>query len=259
MKINRRVFQEERLHQIREYVQEHGRVTVDELVHHFNVSAVTIRKDLTEIEKAGGILRTHGGAIASEERGSGFAFFSRLKQKRTIKQRIAMAAADMVSDGDVIFLDASTTVYEMCPFLTDRHALTVITISLSSAYWLATNTDANVVVVGGNLKRESFGLIGGSIEDAIRQWTIGKTFMGCWGLTVSEGLTDTPRELVGQKRIIARASREVIVLADSSKWGNVSLESFCGLRDIEMVISDCEAPGDLVKKVEELGVRVSLV
>jgi DeoR/GlpR family transcriptional regulator of sugar metabolism len=259
MKPEKAAFQQERMRAIRDLVKQRGRVTVEELSAHFTLSAVTIRKDLSQLERTGEIVRTHGGAIAAEEGGGGMThFYARLKEKHAEKQRIAQAAAAMVADGDVIFIDASTTVYEMCSQLTTRHALTVITISLSSAYWLATNSDATIVVVGGSLKRESFGLIGGSLEDAIREWNIGKAFMGCWGLSISEGLTDTPKELVMQKRMIAKYAREVVALADSSKWGNVSLESFCRLEDVKSVISDSKAPQTMTDRVREMGVEVVL-
>jgi DeoR/GlpR family transcriptional regulator of sugar metabolism len=256
MKPDGAVFQQERMRAIRDLIKQRGRVTVEDLSAHFSLSSVTIRKDLSELERTGEIVRTHGGAIAAEENSSGMAFYTRLKEKHAEKQSIARKAADMVADGEVIFIDASTTVYEMCSQLAGRHALTVITISLSSAYWLATNSDATIVVVGGNLKRESFGLIGGSMEDAIREWNIGKAFMGCWGLTIGEGLTDTPKELVVQKRMIAKYAREVVALADSSKWGNVSLESFCRLEDVKTVISDAKAPQALVDRIREMGVEV---
>jgi len=258
MKSGEPLYQEERMRLMRDLVQERGRVTVEELSSHFGISAVTIRKDLAQLEKMGHVVRTHGGAIAAEQTGSGLAFYTRLKTRHDEKQAIARAAAEMVADGEVIFIDASTTVYEMCPHLAGRHALTVITISLSSAYWLATNTDANIVVVGGNLKRESFGLIGGSLEEAIREWSISKAFMGCWGLTVAEGLTDTPRELVVQKRMIAKYAREVIALVDSSKWGNVSLQPFSRIEDVKTVISDAQAPQPLVDQIRGMGVEVRL-
>ncbi len=258
MKSDRPLFQEERLGRIRELIMQNGRVTVEELVERFGVSSVTIRKDLALLEESKVVMRTHGGAIQTKQTSNSLPFHTRLKEKSPIKKRIAEAAAAHVTDGEVIFIDASTTVYEMCPFLTGRHGLTVLTTSLSSAYWLATNSMVEVVVVGGTVKRESFGLVGGALEDVARQWRIGKAFMGCWGLTLTEGLTDTPRELVAQKRIVTGYARTVYALADSTKWGQISLESFCRIENTHTIISDPDAPAEMQEQIRALGVKVEL-
>ena len=256
MKGGEAIFQKERLREIRELVARQGRATVEELSARFGLSAVTIRKDLAELEKAGDLVRTHGGAIAAEATARGSTFASRLAERQPEKQRISRAAASMVSDGEVVFLDASTTVYGMCTHLAERHALTVVTLGLNMAYWLAANSDATIILIGGTLRRSSYGMLSALREDELRSWNIGKAFVGLWGLSIGEGLTDTPKELVAQKRVICRHAREVIALADSSKWGKVSLESFCGMKDVKKVITDAKASRAMTEDLRAMGVEV---
>ncbi len=255
------LFTPERRQQIRRMLEEQQRVTVPELSHHFSVSEVTIRKDLAWLEAQGLALRTHGGAIqnVASSAPSEMSFDVRERRQHAEKERIGEAAARYVQDGETIALDASTTALAMAPFLGSKRDLTVVTNGVRTGMELIQLPALSVLLLGGMLRQESYSVVGTWGRSILEQIHISKTFVGARGLTLQTGLTDVNAEEVELKRAMVEAAKEVIAVIDSSKWNQVTLATFCPLERLKLIITDSQAPAQLVKQVRKLGVEVLLV
>src|SRR5438477_7849815 len=255
------LFTPERRQQIVRLLEEEQRVSVPELSQHFAVSEVTIRKDLAWLEAQGLALRTHGGAIlnVAGSAPSEMSFDLRERQQHAEKERIGEAAARYVQDGETIALDASTTALAMAPFLVSKRDLTVITNGVRTGMELIQIPALSVLLLGGMLRQESYSVVGTWSRPILEQVNISKAFVGARGLTLRAGLTDVHGEEVELKRAIVEAANEVIAVLDSTKWNQVTLATFCPLERLKLIITDTQAPAQMVKQVRKLGVEVLLV
>jgi len=252
-------FPHERRQAILRILEEEGRVSVADLSRRFALSEVTIRKDLAWLEAQGLLIRTHGGALPADRNPAELAFEVRERLNREEKLRIGQAAASLVQDGDSIALDASTTAMYLARFLRDRRELTVVTNGIRVAMEFAGRPGITVLMPGGTLRWEAFSLVGAWGEDILRRVHIEKAFVGAKGLTLEEGLTDVNPEEVRLKHAIVEAAKEVIAIVDHTKWGRVAFATFCPLDRVRLVITDNQAPPDMVEAVRQRGVEVWLV
>ncbi len=256
MKDNENIYTEERHKKIFDLIKEEGRITVKELSSIFNISGVTIRNDLKVLSDNGYILRTHGGAIYSEQNGTELPINIRKNKQKDCKVNIGKKAASLVTDGEVIFIDASTTACEMVPFLEGKNEVTVITNSLDVAYRLALSTNLNIIILGGTIRRKSLSVVGGEIENIFPDVNISKAFFGAWGISIKEGLTDVnPKEIKIKKNVVFR-SKTIIGLIDSSKWGKVSFGTFVQTEQLDIIITDEKAPEEIEKKLKEKNITI---
>jgi DeoR/GlpR family transcriptional regulator of sugar metabolism len=251
--------QPERFSRIQNSLQTQSRVKVNQLARALQVSPVTIRADLAELERRGQLVRIHGGAVAANKAAHELEFEARAKIQHAAKHAIGSFAASLVRDGDSIFLDASTTAFELARQVSDRRDLTVITNSIRSAQELATFPNLTVIMPGGIVRREAFSLVGMWSADLIQQFNIGRAFMGARGFTLQEGLTDVHPDEVALKRAIVRVAREVVGLVDSTKWNQVALASFCSAEQLTTIISDKGAPRKMVQDAKAHNIQVHLV
>lgn len=251
--------QPERFSRIEDSLQAQSRVTVEQLSRALQVSPVTVRADLTELERRGRLVRIHGGAMAASKAAHELNFEYRAQLQHAAKLAIGTNAASLVRDGDSIFLDASTTALELARQVGDRRELTVITNSIRSAQELVTYPNLTVMMPGGIVRREAFSLVGMWSADLIQQFNIGRAFMGARGFTLEEGLTDVNPDEVALKRAIVNVAREVVALIDSSKWNQVALASFCTVKQLSTVITDRRAPRKMVDQARARGLQVILV
>lgn len=249
----------ERFQKIQKALQANSRVTVAGLSRSLRVSAVTIRGDLSELERRGQLVRVHGGAMPASRAAHEFDFEHRAQLQHVAKCAIGEYAASLVRDGDSIFLDASTTALELARRVSQRRELTVITNSLRSAQELVTYPNLTVIMPGGMVRREAFSLVGMWSADLIRQFNIGRAFMGARGFTLEEGLTDVNAGEVALKRAIAQVAKEVVGLFDHTKWDQVALASFCPSERLALVISDKRAPAKSVQAARARGIQVVLI
>ena len=257
------VFARERQEQIAQIVAEAGRARVTELARRFGVSAVTIRKDLLVLEGEGRLVRAHGGAIAPRTASRPeLAFDVRERLQRSEKSRIGAAAAALVQDGDSIVFDASTTALSVARHLKERedwHQLTVVTNSIRIAMELAGHPGVTVLLLGGRVRWEALSVVGPLGDGVFRRVNVQKAFVGAVGLTLEAGLSDAMEEEAQIKRSMVAAAHEIYALVDHTKWGRVASASFCRLDRITAVITDDEAPQDMVEQLVGMGVEVRRV
>lgn len=258
MSLSRPLYRPERLEAIIKQLQDAGYVSVAELAELFGVSAVTIRSDLELLERAGRLLRTHGGAVPFHMGESALSFSVRQSTNVQAKERIGAAAAALVSDGEAIALDASTTAWHMARHLLSRRDLTVLTTGLYVALELLRSPGISVIIPGGPVWREAASVVGDWDGRILAGGNLQRGFFGGRGLTLEEGLTDANRNEVELKRKLVSAVREVNVILDSSKLGKVAFATCATVGEIKRLITDREAPTAWVERLRERGVEVIL-
>ncbi len=255
-----RLFLQERLKQILDLLHTQGRVSVSELSERFGVSAVTIRNDLATLEQQGRLLRTHGGAMLGPGLSNEpLAFAQRKDLHQAEKERIGRAAAALVRNGESIALDASTTAWQIARHLRDRRELTVVTNGLFIALEFLKSPGVTVVMPGGSLRAASASLVGDLGACILDRYHVQKGFFGAGGFTLEEGLTDTNQYEVELKQRMVERSKEVIAVVDSSKWGQVTFAALASVAQLDRVITDQNAPPDMVAALRQRGVKVMLV
>jgi DeoR/GlpR family transcriptional regulator of sugar metabolism len=256
------VFARERQDQIARIVEERGRARVVDLAEHFGVSAVTIRKDMLVLEEERRVVRTHGGAIAVTH-GSRpeLAFDVRDRLQSDEKGRIGAVGAGLVTDGESVALDASTTAMYLARQLKARpwHQLTVVTNGIRIASELAGQSGIVVLMPGGRMRWEALSLIGPLGSSVYRKINIQKAFVGAAGFTIDSGLSDAMEEEAQTKRSMVTAAREVVAIIDHTKWGRASSATFCRTNRITTVLTDSAAPAEMVASVRALGIDVRLI
>ena len=250
---------ERRREQILLYLSARDRSSVGELSQALNVSEVTVRKDLDLLESQGLLSRFHGGAVVSG-RGRLERFFAAREQEHLEeKRRIAQAAAALIQSGQRIFLDASTTALQVTRLIKDREELTVVTNGLYTALELNFCLGITTIVVGGIMRRRSSSLAGGLNDDLLHRLRVDIGFFGARGVTGRDGLMESEIDEAQLKRQMASAAGRVVGLVDSSKFGVMSFTAFALPRELDRVITDKEAPREIVAELEGNGVHVDLV
>lgn len=256
------VFARERQEHIARLVDEHGRVRVRDLAGRFGVSTVTIRKDLDTLETEGRLVRTHGGALGPDRREQEPAFDLRERLQQDEKGRIGAAAAGLVSDGESIVMDASTTALAVARRLRARAGwsqLTVITNGLRLASELAGSPGVTVLMLGGRVRWEAFSVVGQLGDGLFDRINVQTAFVGAAGFTLESGLSDATDEEAQIKRAMVAAARRVIAVVDHTKWERTAFATFCRTSDIDRVVTDAGAPEEMVRALGERGIAITLV
>jgi DeoR/GlpR family transcriptional regulator of sugar metabolism len=238
-------------------------VSVRELSELLSVTEVTIRTDLNELAKLGKIARTHGGARLVEERTrQEYSFQTRKSLNHTAKQKIGDAAAAMVESLESILLDSSTTVLAMAHALRNRPDLKEVTV-IPTGIWTAIELmgcqNINVLLPGGYLRHTSGSIAGLPTQNFFDGLNIKKAFLGTWGISLEAGLTETHLLEIELKKTILSKVKEVVILADGSKFYQTGLASYASLENIVTIITDKTAPADVVKDIRRRGVEVMVI
>ena len=251
---------DERKQAILDRLTREKRVYVSDLSQEFEVSEVTIRKDLQELEARGELRRVHGGATgAAREKAAVESTLDELSQVHMEEKRaIAHAAYEYVCDGDALLLDASTTTGELAHLLRDgaRKNITVITTALQVARELAPCEHIQVIQIGGIIRRSLLTAMGPMATEALRGLHADKVFIGVNGIDPQVGLTTQNMLECEIKRHMIEAATQSFVLADASKMCCIALGVICPVNGVDYVLTDAGASPGIVKRLEECGVEV---
>jgi len=252
------MFTEERQQQMLQYVQERQRAAVSELSETFGVSEATVRRDLKELEEAGLLRRTHGGAITREAVGVEPSFLEKRDRFADEKQRIAKEAACLIEKNEIVLLDSGTTTYQLAKLLKRRSPLTIVTNSHQILQELQWAEHLELISTGGTVRRETLSLVGPLAERGLSMMKVDKLFLGTNGLHPEEGVT-TPHLLEAQvKRAMIRSAKEVVLLCDHSKLNKTTFAKVCPLSAIDTLITDRGISADLLDQIKNDGTDVIL-
>ncbi|KAA3616148.1 MAG: DeoR/GlpR transcriptional regulator [Calditrichaeota bacterium] len=234
--------------------------TVSELSEQLTVSSATIRTDLNQLAKYGHVIRIHGGARIGKERvRQEFSFATRQNINADKKQAIAHAAASLIQPMDSILLDASSTSVALVSAIkkrTDLHDLTVVTTGIWTTLELLGSPEINVVLAGGYVRNTSGSISGQITVEILNKFNFQKVFLGAAGISEIAGATDVHLIEVELKQTIIDRSANVILMIDSSKWGKLSLATFAELDKITMIITDDDAPREMVDQFRQQNIEI---
>jgi len=223
-----------------EHLGETGTGSIEELCRRFEVSEMTIRRDLSELEKEGLLIRTHGGARLKETAFFEVSFAAKANQFVAEKKRIAERASELVQDGDRIMIDSGTTTGHFARLLKDCR-LTVVTNALNVATDLIDGRQIDLHFCGGALRRGPVAAVGQVAAKFFESIRCDRLFMGVEGIDDTGTMTVPDVEEALVKQVMMRAAREVIVLADHSKLGRNSLGVIGSLSSVTALITGEEA------------------
>ncbi|MFC5469568.1 DeoR/GlpR family DNA-binding transcription regulator [Cohnella suwonensis] len=253
------LFEEERKLRIAEYVHKQGRASVQELANHFQVSESTVRRDLRDLEDQRQLQRTHGGAVArmhDDNIEPSFVEKEILFQQQ--KLAIARAALSLIGEGDTILLDSGTTTYYLAKLLKGFRRLTVVTNSVMVGQELANEKNIELLLTGGTIRPETLAMVGPLAERAIGDICVDKLFLATNGFDLEAGLTTPNLTEAATKNRMIRSARQVILLADQSKFGQISFSRFGGSADITTLITDSQVSPATLRVFEEAGIHVTV-
>ena len=237
---------EERRQKLLEKLNANGLCTINKLVEHFNVSRVTIQRDIEILRKQGLVSKVHGGVKIEEEKKEIETLFTeRLKRNYENKLIIANEALEYIQDGDTVFLDNSTTVFifarELFKSKKDFLDLTVITNSPAIIHTaIESNTNIQVMSTGGRLDIEWQMYKGTWVIEFLDKINIDKAFISSGGISSSRKITTTSRDLANTLERVIKSVREVNLLLDSSKFYRTAMINISDIRNFTRVITDKE-------------------
>ena len=250
---------EERRTQILQTVRSAGRVRVNELASRFSTSAVTIRNDLNELHQRGLVLRSHGGAVLPDTILHESPVRERLKAHSDEKRRIGAMAATLINDGETIILDSGTTTLEIARQIKKKQGLQIITNGVNIAAELLDARGAEVFIVGGTVRGESASISGRFTEEMFDQFSADKLFLSGAGCDLDFGVSGANLEETMVNRAMLRISREIILVADASKFSKRSMTRIAPFSEIDTVISDTSLDEVIQEKLRLLGCNLILV
>lgn len=205
---------------------EDGECSVDTLARRFDVSDMTIRRDLQTLADAGRVIRTHGGATPAEQVRFEFQFLDRAKQNAPAKDAIGRAAATLVKDGQSVLLDSGTTTLAIARYLRTRQRLTVITTSLPIAAVLQDAAGVETMLLGGYVRRDTPDLGGPLTESNLENLKTDIAFIGADGIDSSGRVSNSSMSTARMLTKMATCAKRVYVVADAAKIGKTALVTF---------------------------------
>ncbi len=233
------MFNQERQTEILRLLEKNERVSVTELSETFQVSVDTVRRDLRQMEQEGLLKRAHGGAILPHNPGVSFGYATRKKLHQREKTGIARMAATFISDGDTLLLDSSTTAAAIIPELGRFKGLTVFTNSIAIASEInATYPQIKLFMIGGLLHTEHASTSSIECLSFIRKLYVDKVFVGSCSISSERGLSASVIDDAAIKKAMLHAGKQVIILADSTKFMHESLIQIAPLDPSFIVITD---------------------
>lgn len=229
---------EQRKKTILEMLKNDDEVKVLRLAEIFGTSGVTIRGDLAEMEQAGLLRRTHGGAVSTKKAYYSMSLNDRMTINRAEKKQIAKACAALINDGDTLMIDSGTTTRYLAMELAERSNLTIVTNALLVAEEFVYNNSINVILLGGNLDLKYQFTFGDDTIAQLNKYRADKMILATDGISEAHGLTTYHYQEADVSRLMIERANSVIVVADHSKIGKEGFAYIAPLESIDVLVTD---------------------
>lgn len=249
---------EERQSIILELLIQHNSILVTDLATHLNVSSVTIRKDLTDLEREKKLYRNHGKAILINPYIDNRNVSEKEKLYVEEKRLIGMKAASLITPKDSILIASGTTMHALARSIVPVDELTVITASMEVSNILASEKNIYIIQLGGILRHSSLSVVGKYAENILADFSCSKLFIGVDGIDLDFGITTTNMMEASLNRVMMQTAQKTIVLADSSKFGRRGFSKIADMEDADHIITDSHIPPSTALRLEEMGIEVTI-
>ncbi len=255
----------DRANQILHLLLQQGSSCVEDLAAAIGASTASVRRDLIKLEERGLVNRAHGsvelaGKLTYEPFKFDAAFPLREERFADEKRRIALAASEMVAEGETIALSPGTTTTQVARSLRHREGIHIVTSAVNIGMELSSQPNATVTLTGGSIRWPgSFSMVGATAFHSIEKLHFDKVFMGACGIHPEHGLTVIESDealILGE---MVKHSRSVIAVADASKMGMISANNVCATSQIHTIITDDSVSPELVELFRRQQVRVLIV
>ena len=236
----------ERQNLIEQELRKAGYVLVPGLSEMLRCSEETIRRDLREMEMAGRLTRTHGGAYLVEKSDKGYPIELRKSYLQHTKQRMAAVAVREIRQNDMIMLDSSTTCLAIAEMILALEMnVTLVTNSLAVCNLFSEeNTNVNLIGVGGVFRRRTSSFADPNTVEALRHYYADKAFISCPKLSVTYGLSDNHISEANVRRQMLKSAKKKILVVDHTKFEGTANHLFEGLESVDLIITDQQIPDD---------------
>lgn len=253
----------ERRSQIAQMVLENGKVFVSHLVDQFQITETSIRRDLSILENNGRLKRVHGGAIPIPGSSRTDSFTEKMNLHNKAKERIGKVAANLIKPKDILLFDSGTTTLQVVrnipSSLRNSNMVTLVTNSQPIAQEVLTWPSPNLTILGGLYLPDYQATVGPQTLAQLQEMRASKVFLGADGLTLESGATTANVLMAEVDRMMVEHSTQVILVTDSSKLGRIGFVPVKPVSAFHVIITDTNAPPDMVQAFRDLGVEVLLV
>lgn len=247
---------EQRRHEVLKVVRSGTGLETSQLAERFGVSEMTIRRDLDDLAARGLVQRVRGGALLARPLRYEPPFAESDVARRTEKERVGRAAAQLVRPGDTLLIDIGTTALALARHLHGREGLTVVTNNLAVYEELVVDEHIDIVVLGGLVRRNYRSLVGFLTEDALGGIRADLAFLGISGISEDGLLLDTTVEEIPVKRAMIAAAKHVVLLADGEKFWGAGLGKVGDVEMVHTLVTTDDAPLERLDGLRQRGVEV---
>jgi DeoR family transcriptional regulator of aga operon len=246
----------QRKSQLLRLLSQNGSLSIEDLAYDLGVSTSTLRRELHELIESG-VVSLHAGnieLIVTSERE--FPFHARQLMNLEEKKRIAVAALQLIQNGEVIFMAGGTTTLELARLLPGQRRLTVITNVIHIANLLVDQPNINLVILGGDVRPHEQTMHGLLTEAAIQQLRADKFFYGVQAISLQHGITHSHLQEVSTDRALAAAATKTIVLVDHSKFDRLAPALVLPLDKVHVIVTGKETASEIIEPLQEKGITV---
>lgn len=251
----------ERKSRIIEYLEQNGRAEVTILSQLLGVVPETIRRDLRELETQGVLKRTHGGAVIEQPKEREYPVQVRVMKNAVEKDMLCRKAAEFVSEGDLIFIDNSSTLVNIIKHISDDMHLSILTNSIKvlQEYALYKKDNITMLCTGGVFSRSNLSLSGTLSDSFTREFFPNKAFVSCHGVSAEHGFTDGNLHEVAFRREVISLAEKVYFLVDHSKFGKLGPIKLGGLEICDVLITDKKPPAELEQQLKQSNPEMEII
>lgn len=246
-----------RRQRIVEILSGQGAVRVDNLSRQFEVSEMTIRRDLDILEKNGRLERTHGGALAIHYVAGESLYSVRDQANRSLKKAIGCEAARLIKDGETVFINSGSTTLQVILHLAYRKGIRVVTNNIAAAMALPEDTELDLILVGGQYRRQSGCTVGDFASRVLGEIMPTRAILGTDGLSINAGMTSPiPQEAALTRMMLDRVRGQVVVVADHKKIGRVASFFTAPIYVIDVLVTDRMPDNSICPDFEETSITI---
>ncbi len=251
------MFVEERQREILKILRDKGKVKTLELAEMLGVSEPTIRRDISDLDKRGELIRTHGGALPIEENAAEPTFMEKADKYLAEKIQIGRVAASLIKNGSTVVLDGGTTTLQVAKHI-QANDVTVITNALDIAEALEDHNGVDVILTGGTIRWNTRALVGPITETVLNQFRVDMAFIGINGISTVDGITTPNVVEASSKKAMIKIAHRAFVVADHSKFDRKEFCKVADFSDLAGIITDAGIDERIIDAYESIDVELIL-
>ena len=240
---------------ILEQLNSTGRVVVSSMAEELGVTEVTIRRDMAALQRKGLIKKTYGGAVPAAPE---VTTSVRYRQTRRLeaKRIVGQLASTVITDGDIIYLEAGSTCYEIIPHLSQKKDLTIIVNSLYLMRRLGELVGHKIIIIGGQYRPERMDMVGPGAEAAMAQLSGFKAFTGADDIAIDAGISGADVVTVGFAKLVLKRASAVIFVGDRTKFDNPALYKIADIDQLDYIVTDVKPSSLWHKAAKQKNIRL---